>query len=312
MKKFSIVMAFIILLGSLLCGQVRADGAWSYDFVIDGMDVRITSETELSYEEAYRLALIFLYGFQTPPATHVLGHKYKNVTVTTITHNSYSDAPRCLERVYEVHICIECGYSERILLDSNRIYCCDALQNPFIDVKAGDWFAQAALWCYKRGYMAGTSENRFSPYAGLTRAMFVTILAKIDHADLRNYSGTSFADVPEGKWYSKPIQWAYRNGYTSGVGNGLFGVNDKVTREQLATFLYSYSKKKGYDVSRLADLSAYTDRGQISGWAVKAVRWAVCSGLISGTSKTTLSPKQNATRGQIAVTVKKYVENVIG
>ena len=184
-------------------------------------------------------------------------------------------------------------------------------ENPFTDVPDGKWYTKAVLWCYYNGYMTGTSSTAFSPDSSFTRAMFVTVLAKIDGADTSSYTGSSFTDVPRGKWYSKPIQWAFENGYASGLGGGKFGPNASVTREQLAQFLYNYTQKKGKPIADLADISGYSDAGSISGWAKNAVKWAVGNGLISGTSATTLNPKGTATRAQVALIIKNYVEKFV-
>ncbi len=184
--------------------------------------------------------------------------------------------------------------------------------NPFTDVKPGQWYTEAILWCNYNNYMNGVSETVFGYKQNVTRSMFVTILAKIDGADLASYEGkSSFTDVKTGQWYSNAIEWAFQNEFTSGLGEGIFGYKADVTREQLATFFYTYSEKKGYDVDGRADLSAYEDLDRVHGWALEAVKWAVDAGLISGTSTTTLAPRASATRSEIAVIVKNYVETFV-
>ena len=183
---------------------------------------------------------------------------------------------------------------------------------PFMDVDAYKWYTEGIKYCYRYGLMSGVSSSSFLPNTPLTRAMFVTILAKIDGADLKEYTGSSFNDIPTGKWYSKPVEWAFRNGYTSGTSEGYFSPDTPVTREQLAQFLYSYTKIKGYEMSEPASLDGYTDKGEISKWALNAMKWAVAEKLISGTSATTLSPKSQATRAQVATIVKGYRELILG
>ena len=184
-------------------------------------------------------------------------------------------------------------------------------ENPFTDVPEGQWYTEAILWCYHNGYMAGVSETQFGRKTNVSRAMFVTILAQIDKADTSAYSEMSFSDVPAGQWYSNSIEWAAQNGYAAGIGNGQFGRKADVSREQIALFFYTYSSLNGIDVSDAADLSAYEDAGRIHDWALDAVEWAVAKGLISGTSATTVAPRASATRAEIALIVKNYVENVL-
>ena len=184
------------------------------------------------------------------------------------------------------------------------------MTNPFTDVKDGQWYTEGILWCYHSGYMAGVSETEFGRKSNVTRAMFATILAKIDGSDISGYSEMSFTDVKPNQWYSNAIEWAASNGYAAGLGGGLFGYKQNVSREQIALFFYTYSEKNGIDVSEKADLSAYADLGRVHSWALDAMEWAVAKGLIGGTSETTLSPRDSATRAEIALIVKNYVENV--
>jgi len=184
------------------------------------------------------------------------------------------------------------------------------MTNPFTDVSDGKWYTDGILYCYYKGYMAGVSEDIFGYKESVTRAMFVTVLAKIDGADLSAYNDSSFSDVKPGQWYSAAIEWAASNGYAAGIGDGVFGYKQNVSREQLAMFLYTYSQKNGVDVSRREDISKFTDADRIHAYALDAVKWAVHCDLISGTSDTTLSPRDSATRAEIALIVMNYVEKV--
>ena len=111
--------------------------------------------------------------------------------------------------------------------------------------------------------------------------------------------------MAEGAWYADAISWAAGEGIVSGYGD-TFGPNDPITREQLAAILYRYAQLSGKDTDQTADLSGYTDSVTISAWAPQALKWAVGSGLISGTGTHTLSPRGTATRAQIAVILQNF------
>jgi len=102
--------------------------------------------------------------------------------------------------------------------------------------------------------------------------------------------------------------WAEENGIVDGYGDGNFGPNDNITREQLAKFMYNYAEYKGYDVSARADLSAYVDAESVSSWAVDAMSWAVEVGLVNGIGDNTLSPQGDAQRCQLAVIFMRFCE----
>lgn len=118
----------------------------------------------------------------------------------------------------------------------------------FDDVANEKWYSEGISFCAANGYMTGTSEVVFDRNAALTRAMFMTILAKIDGVDLTPYENKSyFKDVKRTGWYTAAIGWASLNGLASGVGDGVFGYKDPVTREQMAVFLYAYAEKVNED-----------------------------------------------------------------
>ena len=117
-----------------------------------------------------------------------------------------------------------------------------------------------------------------------------------------------YYDVSEGAWYYEAVLWATGNGIVKGCGNGGFGPNDNVTREQLATILYRYAQWKTMDTSEAADLDAYSDASTISTWALDAMKWANASGLITGRTATELAPKYTATRAEAATILQRFIQ----
>ena len=110
----------------------------------------------------------------------------------------------------------------------------------FADVDANAWYADAAVYCRDNGLMSGTSGTTFSPDTAMTRSMLATVLYRL--AGSPAVTGTdAFTDTSDGAWYSDAVLWASQEGIISGYGNGLFGANDPVTREQIATILWRYS-----------------------------------------------------------------------
>ena len=179
---------------------------------------------------------------------------------------------------------------------------------PFVDVSENAWFYNAVAYAYHNGLMSGTSGNTFSPDNTLTRAMIVQVLYAMEGAPAAGQS--AFTDVPENAWYADAVNWAAENGIVSGYGNGLFGPEDNVTREQVATILYGYARAKGYGITDTASLAAFTDASSISAYAVDAMSWAVGAGLISGMGDGIVVPQGNATRAQFAVMLLNFCENV--
>lgn len=184
---------------------------------------------------------------------------------------------------------------------------------PFTDVPEGAWYADAAAYVYEHGLMAGTSATTFAPDATTSRSMIATILWRMAGSPVVNYA-MDYTDVAQGQWYSEAIRWAASEGIVSGYGNGLFGTNDPITREQFAVMLYRFAQEQGYDVSigENTNILSYTDVADLSEYAISAMQWAVGAGIINGTGDgSTLSPQGQATRAQAAVMLMRFCEEYV-
>lgn len=178
----------------------------------------------------------------------------------------------------------------------------------FVDVK-DHWAANAINFVVKENLFKGTSDTTFEPNATMTRAMMVTVLWRLaGQPEVTTLA--DFADVADDAYYAKAVSWANEAGIVKGYDNNLFGSNDNVTREDMASFMYRYAKYKGYDLSKTADLSGYTDMDQISAYALENMKWANANGLIQGRTETTLAPKGDSTRAEVAAIFQRFVENI--
>lgn len=181
---------------------------------------------------------------------------------------------------------------------------------PFGDVKSADWFYNDVKYVYDKGMMAGTAADVFAPNTTTTRAMIVTILYRLEGSPA--VTGTSaFVDVPAGQWYTDAVNWAAANQIVKGTSATTFAPNDSITREQMAAILYRYAQYKGYDVTKKADLSGYSDNGQVSAYAKDALAWANAAKLINGVTNTTLAPQGNATRAQVSAILHRFCDGVV-
>ena len=176
---------------------------------------------------------------------------------------------------------------------------------PFSDVADSAWYTQAVAYVYRQGLMSGTAQDQFSPDLTTNRAMLVTILYRLAGSPGVD-GGSAFTDVSGGDWFASGVAWASANGIVTGYGDGRFGPNDPITREQMAAILYRYAGFAGQSTAGRADLSGYTDAGQVSPYAAEAMGWAVDRGLITGVSADTLSPGGSATRAQVATILMRF------
>ena len=171
----------------------------------------------------------------------------------------------------------------------------------FVDVADDAWYHDAVYHCYNSGYFKGTDEDHFTPSGTMTRAMFATVLYRIAGEPAAT-GANPFSDVASGTWYTDAVIWAASQNVIKGYGNGKFGTNDSVTREQMVTIFWRYNGKP----AGTADLSAFKDAGSISDWAKDAFAWAVSAGVISGKGNGVLDPAGTATRAEVAQIVMNY------
>ena len=178
----------------------------------------------------------------------------------------------------------------------------------FQDVKASDWFFEAVDYMTSQGCIAGVSETHFGPALDMNRASFVTLLGRLAGVE-KVYAETPFVDVPVDSFCSGYVAWAVEKGVTSGVDATHFAPAASINRTQLVTFLYSYAKSEGMDVT-VADpdavLAQFTDTAGLPGWAKAPLAWAVDRGLLSGMGGGKLAPAGTANRAQVAVVLYQF------
>ena len=198
-----------------------------------------------------------------------------------------------------------------LLLAAVMLFCFAAplavgAKDVFIDVESGRWSEASVRYVSECGLMQGVGGGRFDPTGAMTRAMVVTVLWRIENSP--EAGASSFSDVPAGEWYAAPVAWAEATGVVSGVGDGRFDPNGKITREQLATILFRYCNYKKYDVTEKGDISVFKDKNRIDSWATDAVSWAVGIGLIKGMTADSVAPLGNATREQVAAILERFMK----
>lgn len=174
--------------------------------------------------------------------------------------------------------------------------------NPFSDVRTGDWYYSAVQYAVEKGLMKGTSSNTFSPGVVTSRGMIATILYNLDGS--REAELSTFKDVKPDAYYAHAVAWAQKKGIIAGYGNGMFGPDDSITREQMATILWKYA---GSPAANSQGLASFKDAAEISAYAQDALAWATQAGIINGKGAGLLDPKGQATRAETAQIMKNFL-----
>ena len=173
--------------------------------------------------------------------------------------------------------------------------------NVFADVNGNAWYAEAVQYVNDNDIMSGTGNNEFSPQENTSRAALAAVLYRAEGSpavDVQN----EFVDVDSDAWYTDAVSWASTEGIISGYGNGLFGINDPVTREQIAAILWRYAGSPDAVSSE-----NFADESSISSYAVKAVDWVRNNNIMSGKENNMFDPDGYATRAEIAMVLFHFM-----
>lgn len=188
---------------------------------------------------------------------------------------------------------------------------------PYTDAKTTDWYHDGVHFCLENGLMVGYGDNIFQPNAPTTRAMLIVMLWRLNGSPVVNYA-LDFADVKEGTWYTEAVRWAKSEGVAGGYGNGKFGPDDTLTREQMVVMLYRYARYKGCDVSVGEDTNilSFGDTTTVAEYAIPAMQWACGSGVVGGKDATDgsgliLDPKGSTTRAELATMVMRFCAEIV-
>ncbi|MGI6361236.1 MAG: InlB B-repeat-containing protein [Bacillota bacterium] len=240
------------------------------------------------------------------------GYRFKSISVKNMSTGEFINTAYVegLENYVEVY--------SFVMPDGNvEIRVAFELYAPtrYTDVRTDHWAYEAVEFVSDRGYFNGMTPTLFMPKEPMNRAMFVTVLGRIDKVDTNYYTTSSFTDVEINKYFSPYVQWAAEEEIVKGYGKGLFGPFDNIKREQMAQIMYNYAIYGGYPINLdNADwINNYRDADQISSYAKDAMTWAVSNGLMHGVNKNnpTLAPQGIATRAEVAQIIKNYCDKVI-
>ena len=179
-------------------------------------------------------------------------------------------------------------------------------ENPFVDIQKTDTYYNAIQFVYENGLFKGVLNTEFAPETTMTRAMFVTVLGRLAGVDVMYFTGSSFDDVVLNEWYAPYVEWAAKYNIVNGYGDGRFGVNDKITIEQVAVIMARYAEYIG--LSTLSDITLihYHDLEKVSSWAVDQMKWAVENKIYMGIDYY-LNPQSPAKRSLVAEILYLYV-----
>ena len=175
----------------------------------------------------------------------------------------------------------------------------------FKDFDRNAWYADAVSAAVDNGLLYGKSSTIIDPNGAMTRAEMAAIINRsfgcYKAADISQYK-----DVAKSKWYYKDVALAVQMGTYNGRSNSSMAPDSPITRQEAMTVV-ARALELDYDSYSKADLSVFSDRSEISNWALPYVRAMVGADYIHGRGKV-LAPLDNITRAEFA----QIFYNIIG
>lgn len=246
------------------------------------------------------------------------GIEHEECSVCHLKRNEDTFIPATNMHIYENSCdigCNNCNYTRKAKHTYGNDNVCDIcsfanydISKLFSDAVKDAWYSDAVTYAVGRGILKGYSNGKFGTSDGIQRQDFLVMLVRLDGVDLSSYANTHgiFRDVSRNSYFEAAVNWGYEHGIVTGYNDGRFGVGDKITREQIVTFLCRYARYKGIDTSVDSNTqnyvrNTYTDYNRVSEFSHDAVLWAIEKGVINGKeNNTAIAPQGNAQRCEVA------------
>ena len=185
----------------------------------------------------------------------------------------------------------------------------------FTDVADDAAYAQSVYDVVARGLFNGVSETEFMPDGSMTRAMFVTVLGRLDGFAVKDAMPTGFNDTPADQYYSSYVVWANENDIVNGYEDGTFRPDNQVTREEAMQIIWNYCTYKGMtpdEGQTWAVRMPYADTNKVSEYAVNAGMWNAIHGYFTVDGEENIRPTEEATRAEVACAMKVLADEIEG
>ena len=183
--------------------------------------------------------------------------------------------------------------------------CGEYVPFPFTDVPKPAWCRSDVEYVWQHGIMKGVSATKFGPDTKMTRAMFVTVLYRMEGSpSVEGMQIPAFTDIGA-KWCYDAIIWAYNAGVTLGKTATTFAPNDSITRAEIVTMVYRYSGSP-----TVSGVPNFTDAASVGAWARDAIIWATSVGVVNGYTDGSVGPNKTALRSEMAAMLHRYMEFV--
>ena len=166
----------------------------------------------------------------------------------------------------------------------------------------GHWAADTIQYVYRHSLMNGYLDGTFHPNGSITRAEFSTVMMRYLGFDQAPASADGFDDMA-GHWAKGAVGALASRKIVSGISEHAFNPDAQITREEMAVIL-----GRALQLPAAEQEADFTDRAEISSWAVDGVNRAAAAGIMKGDETGAFLPRNSATRAETATVIRRLHE----
>lgn len=185
----------------------------------------------------------------------------------------------------------------------------DVKDMAYKDVSDSNWFYDDVKYTWEHDLMNGMSNIEFSPNTTLTRAMFITMLGRLDGVE--PVETDDFPDVVKDTWYSGYVGWAAQNEIVKGFEDGTFRPEDAMTREQMAASVARYLEYKDCNLTTRGGIFDFTDEDEVQEYAEGAIDVLKVTNIVRGDPEGTFRPQSEITRAESAAIIRRVRDAIV-
>jgi hypothetical protein len=178
----------------------------------------------------------------------------------------------------------------------------------FIDVKNNHWAIDYIRFVVQRGIMVGVDKDRFDPNGKLSRAMLISMLARISKENVE--AAKQVEGIPQNQWYSKDMNWAVNAKIVQKNMDGKYDPTQALTRSEMATIIGRYLEYKAIKLEESKKEISFKDMNNMSEETMKYVNILAKYEIVVGDKTGKFNPDASLTRAETAVVMAKLVKAI--
>jgi len=178
----------------------------------------------------------------------------------------------------------------------------------FIDVKNNHWAIDYIRFVVQRGIMVGVDKDRFDPNGKLSRAMLISMLARISKEKVED--AKQVEGISQNQWYSKDMNWAVNAKIVQKNIDGKYDPTQALTRSEMATIIGRYLEYKAIKLEESKKEISFKDMNNMSEETMKYVNILAKYEIVVGDKTGKFNPDASLTRAETAVVMAKLVKAI--